>query len=68
MTKDDLKEIIMRARTMGPADTFDPSETWDSLDHLSIIANLSQVEGAIPPDLDLSSLTSFNLLAEALCD
>ena len=68
MTKSELRAIIFMARNMNPADTLDPEEVWDSLDHLSIIANLSNIEGAIPEDLDLSSLTSFSLLAEALCD
>lgn len=68
MTKDDLREIILKARNMNPGESLDADEEWDSLDHLSIIAHLSGVEGAIPNDVDLSSLTSFNLLAEALCD
>lgn len=68
MTNSELREIIMKARDMNPGDALDPDERWDSLDHLSIIAHLSGIEGAIPRDVDLSSLTSYNLLAEALCD
>jgi len=68
MTKSELKEIILKARNMNLDDGLDPDEEWDSLDHLSIIAQLSGIEGAIPQDVDLSSLTTFNLLAKALCD
>jgi acyl carrier protein len=53
---------------MNLDDALDPDEEWDSLDHLSIIAQLSSIEGAIPQDVDLSSLTTFNLLSKALCD
>ncbi len=68
MTKSELKEIILKARNMNPNDDLDSDEEWDSLDHLSIIAHLSGLEGAIPLDVDLSSLTTFSRLAEALCD
>lgn len=68
MTESELKEIILQARNMNPDDALDGDQEWDSLDHLSIIAHLSGVKGAIPQDVDLSSLTTYNLLAKALCD
>jgi len=68
MTRNELEEIVRNARGMDPAEPLPLDEVWDSLDHLAIIANLTQVEGAVPEGADLSEDTSFNLLAKKICD
>lgn len=67
MTRNELEEIVRKARGMDPSQPLPSDEIWDSLDHLAIIATLTQVPGAVPDGADLSEDTSINLLAEKIC-
>ena len=67
MTKNQLEEIVRQARGLDPQQEINPEEEWDSLDHLSVLATLSQEEDGIPEGLDASNLNSFSKLSAALC-
>lgn len=67
MTRNELEEIVRKARGMDPTQPLQLDEVWDSLDHLAIIASLTQVPGAVPEGADLSEDTSLNTLAQKIC-
>lgn len=67
MKFDELEKLVKLARGMDPSQSLSPDESWDSLDHLAIIANLTQIEGAVPEGADLSEDNSIELLARKIC-
>jgi acyl carrier protein len=68
MTENELEAIVRSARGLDPGQAFDRDDEWDSLDHLAIIASLSQIDGGLPEGVDVSQLTSLSKLSEKLCD
>lgn len=67
MTENELEAIVRNARGLDPSQAFDRDEEWDSLDHLAIIASLSQIDGGLPEGVDISELTSLSKLSAKLC-
>jgi hypothetical protein len=63
----ELEQIVRSVRGLSPDEEIQPNENWDSLDHLALISVIAE---RIPPEmrgLDLSELTNFTALSEALC-
>lgn len=67
MTKNELEQLVRQARGMDPQQQVDYLEEWDSLDHLAILASLSQFQGGIPEGVDLSDLNSLAKLSAKIC-
>lgn len=67
MKIEELEQLVRLARGMDPSQILSHDEVWDSLDHLAVIARLTQIDGAVPEGTDLSEDNSIALLAQKIC-
>ena len=63
----ELEQIIRSVRGLSPDEEIQPSENWDSLDHLALISVIAERIPLEMQGLDLSELNNFTALSGALC-
>ena len=66
MNSEQLESLVRSARGLDPDVPLDPSEEWDSLDHLAILGAMQDAMGDNFGQTDLSQANSVSKLAELL--